>query len=181
MHSYGTTLASYALTRTDSRVSSFVMVGSAGIDTALVPSLAGVHADRVFTTSATADQLAPFGAELAGRAVPNPEVAHPTSPAIGGSTRFSSDGDGGALLRVDGHNPLGEARPVPLGRVFNTVPSAGHGYFDPRTQSLKNIAAISTGNLDEVSGALSSTTADAAKHNEDAEMIQDAQPKSPRL
>ncbi|SEH67382.1 Alpha/beta hydrolase [Leifsonia sp. CL147] len=165
-HSYGTTMAAIALTLTHIRVDAFVMVGSAGIDTGLVPSLSKLHADHVYTTAASEDLLAPFGAALSGRAEPNPGVARPLDPSIGGATSFSSDGDGD-LLRVDGHNPLGEKGHTTHSGFQNAAPSEDHGYFDPRTQSLKNIAATTTGRLDQLSGTLTDTAKAAAEHNKD--------------
>ncbi|GAB3576566.1 hypothetical protein GCM10027406_09500 [Leifsonia lichenia] len=181
-HSYGTTMASIALTQTSTQIDAFVMVGSAGIDTGLVPSLSAIHADHVYTTAATSDQLAPVGSALSGRSEPNPTVAAPTNRAIGGAESFSSDGDGKDLKPVDGHNPLGEkgrtSNSGPL--TFNTVPSEGHGYYDRGTQSLHNIAATTTGQPGRVSGGLTDTTPAADKHNELADLIAETG-RSPRF
>ncbi|WP_460633160.1 alpha/beta hydrolase [Leifsonia lichenia] len=166
-HSYGTTMASIALTLTRTPVDAFVLVASAGIDTSLVPSLSALHADHVYTTAATPDQLAPVGAAISGRAEPNPEVAYGTNYAIGGAEAFSSDGDGKALEPVDGHNAIGEkgntGNSGPL--TLNAVPSEGHGYYDRDTQSLYNIAATTTGQPGTVSGGLTDTTPGADQHN----------------
>lgn len=172
-HSYGTTMAAAALTLVHTRIDAFVMVGSAGIDTDLVPSLSAIRADHLYTTAATADGLAPLGSSISGRAEPNPEVAEPRGRAIGGAEAFSSDGDGKDLKRVDGHNPLGEKgrerNSGPL--TLNTIPSEGHGYYDLDTQSLHNIAATTSGQPHNVSGGLTGTTRAADKHNEIADLI----------
>ncbi|MFE4950875.1 alpha/beta hydrolase [Leifsonia sp. NPDC056665] len=166
-HSYGTTMASIALTLTCTRVDAFVMVASAGIDTTLVPSLSKLHADHIYTTAATADLLAPFGANLFGRAEPNPTVARPLNPTVGGAQAFSSDGDGKDLERVDGHNAIGEKGHTSNSGLLtlNTVTSEGHGYYDRDTQSLYNIAATTTGRPSKVSGGLTDTTEASERHN----------------
>lgn len=166
-HSYGTTMASIALTLTHTRIDAFVMVASAGIDTTLVPSLSKLHADHLYTTAATADLLAPFGANLFGRAEPNPTVARPLNPTVGGAQAFSSDGDGKDLEPVDGHNAIGEKGHTSNSGLItlNTVPSEGHGYYDRGTQSLTNIAATTTGRPGKVSGGLTDTMAASERHN----------------
>lgn len=164
-HSYGTTMASIALTQTRARIDAFVMVGSAGIDTGLVPALSALHADHVYTTAATPDQIAPFGSALSRRTEPNPGVAIATNHALGGAQAFSSDGDGKGLEPVDGHNPLGEEGKTNNSGFLNTAPSEGHGYYNLDTQSLFNIAATTTGQPDRVSGGLTDTTTAADQHN----------------
>ncbi|AGW42364.1 hypothetical protein O159_24160 [Leifsonia xyli subsp. cynodontis DSM 46306] len=174
-HSYGTTMASYALTQTTTRIDSLVMVGSAGIDTGLVPSLSRVHATTVYTTHATGDRLAPFGSPLAHRAEPNPEAAGATDRAIGGAHAFSSEGNGRDLAGVDGHNPLGEPHRTAPGGLLNAEPSRGHGYFNLDTQSLWNTSATALGRPDLIDGDLTSTTAGADAHNQRAEKITERQ------
>lgn len=167
-HSYGTTMASIALTKVRTKIDSFVMVGSAGIDTSLVPSLSAINAAHVYTTAASPDQLAPFGAAFSGRANPNPGVTGPFGGSFEGAQAFSSDGDGKDLLAVDGHNPIGKPDKSPMGWIGNAEPSEGHGYYDRNTQSLRNMAAVTTGKLDEVSGPLTDTGKEAAEHNRQA-------------
>ncbi|MGO4594245.1 alpha/beta hydrolase [Leifsonia sp. 2TAF2] len=164
-HSYGTTMAACALTLTHTPVDAFVMVGSAGIDITLVPSLAAVHAGNIYTTAATGDHLAPLGSAVSGRAEPNPGVADSLNPAIGGAESFSSDGDGKDLEPVDGHNPLGTKGSSKPGGLGNAEPSEDHGYFDPNTQALFNIAATTSGQPNKVNGGLTDTGAAAAEHN----------------
>lgn len=169
-HSYGTTMASIALTKTRTTIDAFVMVASAGIDTSAVPSLSVLNVDHVYTTAATPDRLAPFGAFVSGRAEPNPTVADPRGTSLGGAEAFSADGDGKELEPVDGHNALGEKGKTSNSGpwTLNAIPSEGHGYFDRDTQSLWNIAATTTGQPDQISGQLTETTAAANQHNKDA-------------
>jgi hypothetical protein len=162
-------MAAIALTKVKTSIDAFVMVGSAGIDTALVPSLSDLRSADVYTTAATRDQLAPFGAAVSGRANPNPAVTPGLAEAIGGAQAFSSDGDGKDLAPVDGHNPIGKPGGSPFGWVANTEPSEGHGYYDMRTQSLQNMAAVTTDRLDKVSGSLTDTSSAGTKHNQDVE------------
>lgn len=157
-HSYGTTVASIALTKVQHPVDRLVMLGSAGLDPAQVPSLDALRVATlwpgqraVFTTHASADQLAPLGAALGGRAQPNPDATtllnlQLHSPVIGGALVFSSEGNTDlGLLPTDGHSLLGEGdQPSPLG----IRASSGHGYLDPRTQSLSTIASLTAGHID---------------------------------
>lgn len=166
-HSYGTTTAADALARTTHPVDAFVMVGSAGIDTRYVPDLTELHVGEtngtpaIYSTTAADDLLAPFGAQLSGRAAPNPEAAHLSAPVVGGAQSFSSDGgEGTGLKRVKGHNPLGEGAATT--ELFNASPPEGNGYFDRNTQSLRNIAATTLGMPAMVDGRLTST--DNAAH-----------------
>ena len=167
-HSYGTTMASIALTKVRTKIDSFVMVGSAGIDLSLVPSLSTIRADQVYTTAATPDLLAPLGAALAGRANPNPGVTLPAGESIGGAQSLSADGDGKDLLAVDGHNPVGKPGGSPTFWTRNAEPSEGHGYYDLNTQSLHNMAAVTTSMLETLSGALTDTEREADAHNQQA-------------
>jgi hypothetical protein len=167
-HSYGTTMASIALTKVNMKIDAFVMVGSAGIDTSLVESVSAIRADHVYTTAASPDQLAPFGAAFSGRANPNPGVALPFGESFGGAQAFSADGDGEDLQRVDGHNPIGKPGGSPTAWNGNAEPSEGHGYYDRKTQSLHNMAAVTLGLVGEVSGALTDTSEQSAEHNRQA-------------
>ncbi|MEO7018409.1 MAG: alpha/beta hydrolase, partial [Leifsonia sp.] len=166
-HSYGTTVAADALTMTKHQVSSFVMVGSAGLDGAYVKSYADLHVgtvgapgqgdeQAVYTTNATKDGLAPLGAQVSRREQPNPQFAGPDSARLYGAQSFSSDGDHAEGLEdVRGHNPIGNSsQPPGLG---NANPSSGHGYYDSKTQSLRNIAAATIGEPDQIDGGTSMT------------------------
>ena len=179
-HSYGTTMAADALMRTKHFVDSFTMLGSAGIDTQVVKSLSDLHVKQaggvpaIYTTSAAADLVAPFGASLGGRSVPDSESLRsagsigartfrgPLNPpaSIGGAQSFSSDGavlpDGEVLKPTKGHNVLGETidGPNPLNLL---APPEGHGYLDEGTESLKNTGYTTLGLPEKVVGGLRTT------------------------
>lgn len=170
-HSYGTTMAADALMKTHSKVASFTMIGSAGLDRERVPLLSQLHVNTVnvpgqsgrtpavFTTAASNDRLAPFGALTSLRAEPNPVAADPGGWVAFGAESFGSNGDPAAhLIGVNGHNPLGQKGSAAPSGFLNASPSAGHGYFDPNTQSLWNMAATSTGQYQQVDGGLTKTT-----------------------
>jgi hypothetical protein len=162
-HSYGTTMAADALMQTKYSVESFTMVASAGIDTSRVPRLSDLHVDdlddsgslngpAIYTTAAAPDKVAPIGAALSGRAEPNPAVAIQGARTIGGTISFSSDGDDSrGLLGVQGHNVIGIGSD-PWWDAMHIFPSAGHGYFDQNTQSLKNVALSSMGDPSRIDG-----------------------------
>ncbi len=158
-HSYGTTVASIALTMLKNPVDAFVMFGSAGLDTDRVKTLDALKVGElspgqraIFTTHASRDLLAPGGAGLSGRGQPNPEAKtllgiHNYSPVYGGALSFSSEGDSAqGLLPTDGHSLIGEGSAPGL---IGMSASEGHGYFDPKTQSLKSTAKITMGMVDQ--------------------------------
>ena len=170
-HSYGTTVASIALKSVDIPVDSFVMMGSAGLDTSQVESLDQLHVKEVstgqlaiYTTHASGDQLAPAGAALSGRGQPNPEAStvfgwQNYSPVYGGAISFSSEGDeASGQRRTDGHSLVGRGiDPEFLGLGAST----GHGYLDPFTQSLNGVARITSGKIDpELSKSFTVTEAE---------------------
>ncbi|WP_336659064.1 alpha/beta hydrolase [Leucobacter sp. USHLN153] len=158
-HSYGTTVAANALARVEHPVNSFIMLGSAGLDTHIVPSLNELGVREVsngqaaiYTTHASADRLAPLGAGLARRGQPNADArapfwfpAHDASPVYGGALSFSSEGDPERdLKRTDGHGVIGEGkRPG----IIGISASEGHGYLDRQTESLMSVAELSTGKI----------------------------------
>ncbi|MBP6686133.1 MAG: hypothetical protein KA158_12000, partial [Leucobacter sp.] len=119
-HSYGTTVASIALTLTKHAVDSFVMLGSAGIDVDAVPRLDSLNVKltqdgrrAIYATNASSDRIAPTGAGLAERGVPTAEATAllglgARSPVYGGAIVFSSDGDPErGLKKTDGHAAIG--------------------------------------------------------------------------
>ncbi|MGJ9403013.1 alpha/beta hydrolase [Arthrobacter sp. KK5.5] len=135
-HSYGATLAAHALERLAAqpdgpgtpriRVDVLATTGSAGVprQLALEPSLMGLAGDAVFEGVAADDWLARAGRALSGRTL---------VPGRG----FGVDGAADlGLLPVTGHNT---SRFVPGAR------RASHGYRDPGTQSLRNLALVTTG------------------------------------
>ena len=159
-HSYGTTTATIALTLINEEhpVDSLTMLGSAGLDTEKVPTLDVVRVKEfmagrlaIFTTHASGDQLAPFGAGLSGRGQPNPNARDPfhlflRSPVYEGGFSFSSEGDTTQNLRgTDGHSTIGEGD---MRGLIGMSASEGHGYLDVQTQSLATVAQITTGRID---------------------------------
>ncbi|WP_083710383.1 alpha/beta hydrolase [Microbacterium sp. RU33B] len=156
-HSYGTTMAADALILTTHPVDSFTMVGSAGIDQGWVAELSDLNVARVhgipavYTTSATLDDLAPYGAYLAGRENPNPTQADVRGWDIRGAWSFSSDGQAG-FGPAAGHGVIGHGDD--RSGFLGAEPPEGQGYFDKGTQSLRGIAATSTGQPERVPGAL---------------------------
>lgn len=156
-HSYGTTVATIALTNTIYSVDSLIMLGSAGLDTKHVPSLEVLNVKEimpgqkaVFTTHADADRLAALGAGVSGRGLPNPQARAPLglqnfSPVYEGALSFSSEGDAARELEItDGHSTIGEG--IKPGLLGSTA-SRGHGYLDDRTQALDSVAQITTGQI----------------------------------
>ncbi|WP_382334854.1 alpha/beta hydrolase [Leucobacter soli] len=167
-HSYGTTTAANALMLTRIDVDAFTMAGSAGIDTGRVAALdelrvatGGSGYTNIFASHASDDRLAPLGLRYSGRANPNPELSYRDAPDYAGALHFSSNGyvapDGEVFERTDGHSVIGEGdgtgRRSPRNRLGFEA-SAGHGYWDPKTQSLRNLAATSLGMTDQVLGGL---------------------------
>ncbi|MDR6613289.1 alpha/beta hydrolase [Leifsonia sp. 1010] len=178
-HSYGTTMAADALTRTKHPVDSFTMLGSAGIDTQVVTSLSDLHVKQasgsaaIYTTAAELDYLAPFGSTVGGRAEPNPEAAFSPAAAaanailimppkvMGGAQSFSSEGavlPGGDVLEpTKGHSALGGTPDENDPNLMNGTAPVGHGYLDLKTESLHNAAYTTIGLPGEVVGGLRPT------------------------
>lgn len=157
-HSYGTTVAAIALTRIQHPVDSAVFLGSAGLDTAIVPTLDALLVKEVapgqraiYTTHAAADRLAPLGAGLAGRGQPNPNAKgvlglQNYSPVYAGALEFSSEGDPARdLLGTDGHSLIGAGRNP---GVIGMSASEGRGYADRNTESLDSVAKITMNQID---------------------------------
>lgn len=157
-HSYGTAVAALALTLTGFPIDALVLLGSAGIDPASVPSLGELRVREaapgqpaIYATNAPADRLAPSGAALARRSLPTrqgkPLLGLPRiPPPYSGVIEFPSVGDPArGLSATDGHSILGDGpRPQALG----TTASAGRGYGDPDTQALHTTARITTQAID---------------------------------
>lgn len=159
-HSYGTTVATIALTLVEHPVDALAMLGSAGLDTTLVTSLGALQVHDVagspgqaaiYTANASGDHLAAAGSALSGRGLPNPDATagglEQRVPVYGGALSFTVEGDASrGLLSTDGHSITGEgAKPDPL---LGMSASAGHGYLDPRTQALSIVAKITTEQID---------------------------------
>ena len=167
-HSYGTTVASIALTRAQYAVDSFVMLGSAGIDTVLVPSLDYLNVKpfvaeqkAIFATNASADRIAPSGAGLAERAVPtNDDRAlfglGARSPVFGGAIVFPADGDESrGLKKTDGHSAIGRGASA---KPWGISSSEGHGYSDRDTQAFAITVEVSVQRVSDETLALLSVS-----------------------
>lgn len=140
-HSYGTTTLANAALLTKTTLGQVTFVASAGLDGRGLTSFADLHVEkdasgvpRVYTTLASADHLAGFGAEVSNRIQPNPGAAKSPAVSMGGIHSFSSEGHG-ALKATGGHGILNESE---------------DGYFDLRTQSLSAVAWISVGETDRM-------------------------------
>ena len=153
-HSYGTSIASIALTQVANPVDTFVMMGSAGIDTSYVASVNDLRVAEtergqrgIYSTHASQDRLAPLGAGAAARAQPNPHAIgalgfHRSSPVLGDVLTFSSEGDASRDLRgTNGHSVAGSGK---RSGIIGITASRGQGYLDPGTQSLDSVARITT-------------------------------------
>lgn len=160
-HSYGTTTAAYALTKTRFDVDSVTLVASAGIDSKAVPHAGALHVKAhknrasVFSTQASADRIATIGrtvkpdildsvlksitridvTSVSANNRVNPDSAFGAQPFSSEGTE-SADGD---LLATLGHDTIGS------GGLPVVSAAKGHGYFDKHTESLRNIALLSTG------------------------------------
>ncbi len=141
-HSYGTTTTAYALTQTTHEVNSVDFVASAGIDHQVIPDASALHVatanghEQVYASQATRDFVATTGRVGSGRSDPE--------DAGFGAITYSSDGgkapDGTVYSAVNGHDTLGSGPAIPPYSV-----GTGHGYFDLGTESLQNIAVVSSG------------------------------------
>ena len=146
-HSYGATTAAKALTP-DLGVRSFVMLGSAGVDTS-VHTAGGLASELVFSGEASDDLQARWG---------RVDRIDPGGPAFG-AMHLAVDGDAAAgLLPVTGHAPIvhspwndDPASPVwtkykdadVRERLYDSH-MASYGYFDVGTESLANVGAATT-------------------------------------
>lgn len=102
-HSYGTNVATLALTKTSVSVGQVVLLGSAGI-AGSVPSAAALHvpAGEVYAAEGVRDEWAATGRLLSGR-------TDPTSPGFGAHT-FTAESttlDGVELKGITKHGPFG--------------------------------------------------------------------------
>ncbi|GGF05534.1 alpha/beta hydrolase [Mycetocola zhadangensis] len=134
-HSYGSTTAALALATDDYDVSSFVMIGSAGVPSELAITDLHVRQDRVYVSQASDDALADSGRFWSGR-------ADPADPAWG-AQRFGSDGrtlaDGTILAAVRAHGAVGASHDTDHDK-----------YLGAETESLYDIRKIITGQSREI-------------------------------
>lgn len=171
-HSYGTTmaadaLASNALTHS---VDSVSFAGSAGIDLGRVRSLDGLKVSpnfnggkSIYASHAAGDTLAPIGLYYGARGNPNANMHYDGRMNLEGAMYYPSDGGvdqrGQVLKGTDGHSVRGTSAESGLqGWGTSARQSAGfeattgHGYWDRRTQSLRNLGASSLGLENEIVG-----------------------------
>lgn len=152
-HSYGTTTASFALKATTQQVATATFFGSAGIEWREIGSAADLHVAKdqagkpeVYVTAASEDRVAPLG--ILGSGLRGREGRwDPTGDWFGGKN-FSSEGGydpdtGTVYKRTTGHDAKGWAVPDSADTVF--AATSDHGYLDPDTESVNNIALTSTG------------------------------------
>lgn len=126
-HSYGTTTGMLALRRALG-VDAFAMYGSAGADAVGSSHDLQVPAGQVYVTETDSDNAAPFGRLISGRGDPDADLFD--------ARHYGSDGNG-----ID---PETRER-------FS--PSTGHSeYLTPNSEGLRNLAYISLGLGDQVTG-----------------------------
>lgn len=139
-HSYGSTTAAVALTQPGIKVDNFVTLGSAGLPDN-VHTAADLNAGHVYPGHArdkipgeteSGDQRA-----WTGREGSRDHHVNPIKPEFG-SHAFGTDTGGDAGRAVTDHNGL--------------MPDGGEqaGYFDERTESLKNVAWAIRGETEKI-------------------------------
>ncbi|WP_431246082.1 alpha/beta hydrolase [Leifsonia xyli] len=144
-HSYGTTVASNAISGLAHKVQSVVFVASAGVEGGFgsgreLEVEGGLG--RVYATQSSQDGIAGVGRAYSGR-------ADPTDDRYGARV-FSSEGDAAERLEpTDGHDVLGKGSDR---GAFNEHATDGHGYFDKDTEALHNTAAAALGLDDQING-----------------------------
>ncbi|PQZ96331.1 hypothetical protein CQ018_03440 [Arthrobacter sp. MYb227] len=130
-HSYAASMAAQALdARADfaHRVDALVTIGSAGFPSYLTKDIGrvGVPAEHLYTAIASQDSLARWGRLLSGR-------KHLAAQCFAVTAREDL-----GLAGVSGHN---------TSQFIAGDPHSLHGYRDPGTTSLRNIALITTGQI----------------------------------
>ncbi|WP_162924867.1 alpha/beta hydrolase [Mycetocola zhujimingii] len=145
-HSYGSTTAALALASGNYGVSSFVVIGSAGVPAGLTIADLHVRPERVYVSQAREDALADTGRFWSGR-------ANPAEPEWGAQF-FGSDGttlaDGTILAAVKAHDVVGSSR------HFDHDKYLGDG-----TESLYDIQKIITGERHDITPGSRSIASDA--------------------
>jgi pimeloyl-ACP methyl ester carboxylesterase len=146
-HSYGTTTAANALADQDLSIRSFVMLGSAGIESR-IRSASALHAKFVYAGEASDDMEARWGRVTR---------TDPRSPSFGARV-LDVDGKSNGLLAVTGHTPIVHSKynDNPLSAVWKGIKNVKeaaaryrqhlktYGYFDVGTESLENVAVVTT-------------------------------------
>lgn len=149
-HSYGTTVATDAISdggRLAHPVQSVVLLASAGVERN-IPDFSYLRVDggmsRVYATQSSRDEVADAGRFGSGR-------ADPRAGSFGAKV-YSSEGDPAQKLEpTDGHDVIGRGSDRDGVGVFAHA-TAGHGYLDAGTESLKNTAAATLGLDEKING-----------------------------
>lgn len=137
-HSYGTTVASNAITDLTYEVQSVVFLASAGVEGGFTSGRelkveGGMG--HVYASQSSQDGIADVGRAVSGRADPCDDRY--------GARVFSSEGDGAERLEpTDGHDVIGRGDDRGL---LNLHATDGHGYLDRNTEALRNTAAAALG------------------------------------
>lgn len=148
-HSYGTTVASNAVTDLSHEVQSVVFLASAGVEGGFASGRdlkveGGMG--RVYASQSSQDGIADVGRAASGRADPCDDRY--------GARVFSSEGDAAERLEpTDGHDVLGEGDDR---GVLNLHASDGHGYLNTDTEALRNTAAAALGLDGKINGGTQS-------------------------
>lgn len=198
-HSYGTTMSTYALTRTEFDVDKVFFYGSAGVDPHAASSAEDLHVKRgndgrpdVYATQALGDMVAPGG--IFSSQFGDVARISPTDDAFGAKVLHSeaSISEDRQLLRpTRGHGGLGDVEEPRLqvlgsgdllsylkdytGRQFSGIVGTeeGYGYLDKETTSLHDFSQISmdqTSNLNVRDQAYSDTVIEAAQNDLEASL-----------
>ncbi|KQR51170.1 hypothetical protein ASF88_18465 [Leifsonia sp. Leaf336] len=144
-HSYGTTVASNAITDLTHEVQSVVFLASAGVeggfDSGRDLKVEG-GMEHVYASQSSQDGIADVGRAASGRVDPCDDRY--------GARVFSSEGDAAQRLEpTDGHDALGNGDDRGL---FDLHASDGHGYFNYDTEALRNTAAAALGLDGKING-----------------------------
>lgn len=124
-HSYGSTTAAAALTRTSHRVDSFVTYGSAGLSAR--HSAERINASHLFSTQAAGDQVARHGQNW----------SHPVDPRTYTEVQEFSSRGGAGHLRVTAHDMFTEDDSPSVLNWGGKV-----GYLTPGTESARTMGKI---------------------------------------
>jgi len=137
-HSYGTTVASNAISGLSHNVQSVVFLASAGVEggySAARDLKVDGGMQHVYASESSQDAIAGTGRAYSGRVDPCDDRF--------GAQVFSSEGDPAARLEpTDGHDIFGYGDDR---GVFNLHATSGHGYLNSGTEALRNTAAATLG------------------------------------
>lgn len=144
-HSYGTTVASNAISGLSHNVQSVVFLASAGVEggySAARDLKVDGGMQHVYASESSQDAIAGTGRAYSGRVDPRDDRY--------GAQVFSSEGDAAQRLEpTDGHDIFGYGNDR---GAFNLHASSGHGYLNKDTESLRNTAAAAVGADGRING-----------------------------